>query len=187
MTKNIIRGLGFLLVLAAGPTAVAAAGDTALKAGLSRGTNSSAAFDLYLQHTFEPWLDRADYQFGPYANLGFTLWSGDKDDYPEARNDQIWGLVAALGLRWDWKAWETAWPYLAFNVGPSYVSDDEFLGRDMGGGHFLFNLRASLGLKFGENLRHNLGLDASHYSNAYTKSANNGYNALGLSYGYSFW
>jgi len=95
--------------------------------------------------------------------------------------------VAALGLRWELKAWETARPYLAFNVGPSYISKDEFLGNEMGGGHYLFNLRASLGLRLGRDFRHNLGLDASHYSNAFTQSSNKGYNALGLSYGYSFW
>jgi len=186
MLKNILLGLagGFLaLLLAAGP---APAADTALRTGLSRGSKDSTAFDLYLQHTFEPWLERAGYQFGPYANLGYMLWTGDKEKYPGARNDQLWGLVAALGLRWDWRTWNMARPYLAFNAGPSYVSKDEFLNRDLGGGHYLFNLRASLGLRLGESQRHSLGLDASHCSNAYTKSGNNGYNALGLSYGFSF-
>ena len=178
---------GCLLVLAAWPAAVALAEDTAIRVGLSAGTPKSTNFDLYLQHTFEPWLDRAGYSLAPYANLGFTLWSGDKKDYPEARNDQIWGLVAALGLRWELKTWETARPYLAANVGPTYVSEDEFLGNEMGGGHYLFNLRASLGLRLGEEFRHNLGLDASHYSNAFTKSSNRGYNSVGMSYGYSFW
>ena len=188
MLKKIISSLagGFLaLLLAAGP---APAEDTAIRTGLSRGSRHSTEFDLYFQHTFEPWHERAGYTFGPYANLGYMLWVADKkEDNPKDQNDQIWGLVAALGLRWDWKTWETARPYVAFNVGPSYVSDDEFMDRQMGGGHYLFNLRASLGLRLGESHRHSLGLDASHCSNAYTKSANNGYNALGLSYGYSFW
>jgi hypothetical protein len=187
MTKNIMRIMAFgLLVLftAAGP---AAAQDTALRAGISFGSNDSTALDIYAQHSFTPWLERPGYRLIPYANLGATFWFGDKKDYPEADNDRIWGLVAALGLRWEGLIWEAARPYLAFNVGPSYISDSEFLGREMGGGHFLFNLRASLGLSFGEDFRHNLGLDASHFSNAYTQRSNNGYNALGLSYGYSFW
>ena len=186
MIKKIISGLavGFLVLwLAAGE---APAEDTALRTGLSRGSRHSTEFDLYLQHTFEPWHERAGYQFGPYANLGYMLWTADKKDYPEAKNDQLWGLVAALGLRWDWRTWETARPFFAFNVGPSYVSEDEFMGRELGGGHYLFNLRASLGLRLGETHRHSLALDASHCSNAYTKSSNNGYNALGLSYGFSF-
>jgi hypothetical protein len=185
MLRNIIM-MVLALVLAAGP---AEAGDTAPRVGVSRGTMESTAFDLYLQHTFDPWQERAAYQFGPYANLGYTLWLGDKNkaDNPEAVTDQIWGLVAAVGLRLDLKVWEAARPYLAFNVGPSYISGSDFLGRGMGGGHYLFNLRASLGLRFGKEYRHNLGLDGSHFSNAYTKSANYGYNSLGMSYGYGFW
>jgi len=178
---NIIRSLGLLaLCLAAG---TAAAEDIALRAGLSYGTRGSTAFDLYLQHPFEPWLERAGYQLAPYANLGFTHWSGDGE---YSGNDRAWGLVTALGLRLEMNAWETARPYLAFHVGPSYIHDKKFLDLQMGGGHYLFNLRASLGLILGEDRRHNLGLDASHYSNCYTQSSNDGYNALGLSYGYSF-
>ena len=189
MTVNILWRpagglLALILILAAGP---AAAEDTALRTGLSAGTSNSNSFDLYLQHSLEPWLERAGYRILPYANLGFTQWSGDKDDYPGAKNDRAWGLVAALGLRWEGKVWETVRPYLAANVGPSYIHDKEFLNREMGGGHYLFNLRASLGLILGQDRRHNLGLDASHYSNCYTQRANEGYNALGLSYGYSFW
>ena len=184
--ENILRrpaGGILALALAAGP---AAAEDTALRAGLSYGTHSSTSFDLYLQQSFEPWLERVGYQLVPYANLGLTFWSGDKKDYPKAKNDRAWGLVATLGLRLEMNTWETARPYLAFNVGPTYIQDKEFLGLDMGGGHYLFNLRASLGLILGEDRRHNLSLDASHYSNCYTQSANDGYNSLGLSYGYSF-
>ena len=183
---NIIRRLAgglLVLVLAAG---TAGAEGTALRAGVSHGSRGSTAFDLYGQYSFEPWLERISYRLVPFANLGFTLWSGEKEDYPGALNDQLWGLVAALGLRLEMNAWEAARPYLAVNVGPSYVSESEFLGHQMGGGHYLFNLRASLGLLLGEERRHNLGLDASHYSNAYTKRANDGYNALGVSYGYSF-
>ena len=184
---NIVRRLAgglLILLLAAGP---AGAEDTALRVGLSTGTRSSTAFDLYGQHSFEPWLERISYRLVPFANLGFTLWSGDKDDYLGAVNDQIWGLVAAFGLRLEMNTWEAIRPYLALNVGPSYISESEFLGRNMGGGHYLFNLRASLGLLLGEESRHSLGLDASHYSNCFTQSSNDGYNALGVSYGYSFW
>ena len=171
------------LVLSAGP---AAAEDTAIRAGLSYGMSGSSVLDLYLQHSFEPWLDRDGYSLSPFANLGMTFWSGDKKNRPEARVERLWGLVAALGLRLELKTWEMARPYLALNVGPSYISEDEFLGRQMGGGHFLFNLRTSFGLRFGQDLAHNLGLDLSHYSNAYTQNSNRGYNSMGLSYGYSF-
>ena len=174
-----------LALLAGAPAA--AEETTAIRTGLSYGSSKSAYYDLYLQHTFDPWLDRAGYRLAPYANLGFGFLSGDKDGHPEYINDQLWTMVAALGLRYEMKVRETFHPYLAFNVGPSYVSENEFLGRTMGGGHYLFNLRASLGAFFGETRRHNLGFDLSHYSNAYTKSSNKGYNAMGLSYGYSFW
>ena len=183
--QNLLPAAVLGLVLWAAGSA--AAEDTALRAGLSAGTRDSTVFDFYLQHTFEPWLNRADYRLTPYANLGFTHWFGDKTGHPEYRNDRIWGLTTALGLRYEITVWEAAHPYLSLNVGPSYISKDEFLGRQMGGGHYIFNLRASLGLLFGPERRHNLGLDASHYSNAFTKSENEGYNALGISYGYSFW
>ena len=182
-TQLLVGGL-LALILAAGP---AAAEDTAFRVGYSYGPHDSKTADLYMQHSFDHWLDRTGFRLVPYANLGFTFWYGDKDKYPRARNDQIWGLVAALGLRWELKTWESAWPYLAMNVGPSYISEDEFMGDEMGGGHYRFNLRASLGLRLGHGFRHNLSLDASHYSNSYTQRINTGYNALGLSYGYSFW
>ena len=89
MTKKIMRGLvgAFLLLfLAAGPSP---AEDTAIRTGLSRGSRHSTEFDLYLQHTFEPWHERAGYQFGPYANLGYMLWTADKKYYPPAKNDQL--------------------------------------------------------------------------------------------------
>jgi hypothetical protein len=181
---NEIRGLaGGLLILfmAAGP---AAAQDTAVRFGWASGEAESQAFDLYLQHTLDAWLDRPGYSLSPYLNLGLTVWQGDKKE--DVRVDQVWGLAAALGLRLESKTWETAHPYFAFNAGPSYISEGEFMNHDMGG-NFSFNLRAGFGLRFGEEFRHNLGLDASHYSNAYTQSANWGYNALGFSYGYSFW
>ena len=182
ISRRLAGGL-LVLILAAG---TAGAEGLALRAGVSYGTSESTAFDLYGQYSFEPWLERISYQLVPFANMGFTLWSGDKKNYPAAQNDQIWGLVAALGLRLEMNTWEAARPYFAFSVGPSYISESEFLDRYMGGGHYLFNLRASLGLLLGEERRHSLGLDASHYSNAFTQSSNDGYNALGLSYGYSF-
>ena len=184
--RNLIlaAGLGLTLWAVAGP---AAAADTALRFGLSIGDEASEVFDLYLQHSFAPWLDRPAWRLTPYANLGFTHWSGDLAGHLGASNDRVWGLTAALGLRYEIVAWEAAHPYLAFNVGPSYISESEFLGRELGGGHYLFNLRASLGLLLGRDLRHNLSLDASHYSNAFTQRRNEGFNALGFSYGYSFW
>jgi hypothetical protein len=184
----------FFFALAAGLlaltafTAPAAAGDGALRFGLGVGNHHSKAFDLYWQYSFDPWLDKPDYQLTPFANLGLTHWKGDSADDAGVKfeNDSIWGLVAALGLRYSLTCWEAVHPYLALSAGPSYISDNTFLDRDLGGGHYIFNLRASLGLSFGEEYRHRLSLDASHYSNAFTQRDNNGFNYLGASYGFSF-
>lgn len=146
---------------------------------IGQGPQESISYDPYLQYTFEPWLSSESYELRPFVTGGLTFWE-DTDS-----SDSVWGLVAAFGLKLafngdDWH------PFFSLSGGPSYISQDYFVGKDLGGGHYLFNSRAILGLDFGQDYQHSFGVHATHYSNGRTQRSNDGFNSWGLAYGYSF-
>jgi lipid A 3-O-deacylase len=146
---------------------------------IGQGAQESITYDPYLQYTFEPWLSDESYELRPFVTGGLTVWV-DKDF-----SDSVWGLVAAFGLKLSYNG--DSWrPFFSLSGGPSYISQDYFVWRDLGGGHYLFNSRAILGLDFGQDHQHSLGVHATHYSNGRTQRSNDGFNSWGLSYGYSF-
>ena len=175
MRKKLI----IFILLAWLPLAGSAFGQTSLNFGVAYGEKDSTAYDLFVQHDFNPWLEGECWELSPFLTGGLTFW--DDDD----SSDSVWGVLAAFGLRLAYTGFDSVRPYLSLNGGPSYVSQKDFIGRDLGG-HFLFNSRAMLGLKFGSDFQHNIGLHGSHYSNGHTQSENDGYNYLGAIYGYSF-
>lgn len=175
MRKKLI----LLIILAWLPLAGPAFGQTSLNLGVSYGENDSTAYDLFLQRDFEPWLENDTWELSPFLTGGLTFWDHDES------SDSLWGLLAAFGLRVSYTGLCDFQPYLSLNGGPSYVSQKNFAGRNLGG-HFLFNSRVMVGLRFGDSLQHNIGLHGSHFSNGHTQSVNDGYNYAGAIYGYSF-
>ncbi len=143
------------------------------------GQAESETFDFRLTHYFEPWVERESYTITPLANIGGTVWQHD------GRNEEVWGAVAALGLDLSFKLSDTFQPYVALTAGPSYISEDVFMDRQLGG-RFIFNTELAFGAHFGPELKHRFAVDLMHYSNGYTYYHNDGFNSLALSYGYNF-
>lgn len=152
---------------------------TSVNVSAAVGNRDSLVYDLYLQQDFNPWLDNQCWSLSPFVTGGLTLWD-DSDS-----SDSVWGLMASFGLRLDYHGWDNVQPFVSLNGGPSYISQKTFVKRDFGG-HFQFNSRAMVGVRFGDEFRHQLGAHATHYSNARTQSENDGFNYLGLAYGYAF-
>ncbi len=167
--KKLVFGLGLLICLAySGP---AAAVDHSINLAGGVGCQESATVDLYLRQTYQPWLTGERVELRPFTTQGVTYW------HHGSRSEDLVGVLASFGLELAYQG-DTFRPYVAVNVGPSLVSESEFVDRDLGG-HFLFNTRAMVGVIFGPEGRHNLGFHATHYSNAHLNDENDGFNTLG--------
>ena len=68
---------------------------------------------------------------------------------------------------------------------PKQLLQSIFDGLARGDGR-QFRDSLALGIRFGEELRHKLEITGSHYSNAGIYDRNQGYDSVGLSYGYVF-
>lgn len=174
---GLIWSLGLLFIL--GYTHPAGAVNHSLNLAVGSGHEESVTFDLFMRQDYGAWLDRPSYQIRPFTTVGVTAWIKDSGD-----EENVWGILASFGLELRYLG-ETFRPYVSVNVGPSLVTEKRFVGRDLGG-HFLFNTRAMAGFRFGQDFRHNLGLHATHYSNAHLFDENDGFNTVGGFYGFSF-
>jgi len=174
--KKLLPGLGLMLSLIL--TGQAAAFDSSLNLAGGVGNQDSATIDLYLKQTYSPWWSGERMELRPFTTQGLTYW------FHNSRSEEVAGVLLSFGLQLSY-AGDYFQPYVSVNAGPSLVSERRFVDRDLGG-HFLFNTRAMLGVRFGQEYRHNLGFHATHYSNAHLNDENDGFNTLGLSYGYTF-
>lgn len=75
-------------------------------------------------------------------------------------------------------------PYLEAGIGVSFLSEETINGRDLST-HFQFEDRVGIGVRMGEEGRHNLSFRYVHYSNADIKQPNEGIDIFMLSYTYS--
>lgn len=166
--------------------------DYSLHLAVGMGYKESMSADLYVKQTYEPWLESESWALRPSTGIGVTYWNDVnrsgyfwlKDGKLGKGKEHVWGVFGFVGFELIYKldGWQ---PYIAYNVGPSYISETEFAGRSLGG-RFIFNNRVSAGLRFGKNLQHELSLQYIHYSNAGIYPQNSGYNTFCLMYGYHF-
>ena len=170
--------------------APAQAADLSLNAAVAAGNESSQAFDLYLKASFDPWWSGSSLSLRPQAQAGIGLWH--KDSYTASKNQRhrSWAknnfsIYGAVGLELAYTGWSACEPFAGLNLGLSYVDEKDFLGRELGS-HILIFSRGDLGLRFGDNFRHSLSVQLTHYSNARTNKKNDGLNNVGLAYGFSF-
>lgn len=164
----------------------------AIKSSIGVGEHKSMAIDISWQQTYANLLGGANFELRPFTAIGGLLWIdiGGRHYFWATSNTwckskhTAWGFFGALGLKLAYKgdSWQ---PFIALSIGPSYISDYDFVERNLGG-HFIFNDRAALGAHFGNRLQHTLSLQATHYSNAGIYTHNRGYNTLSLSYDYAF-
>lgn len=163
-----------------------------IKGSIGVGEHKSMAMDISWQQTYANWLDSATFELRPFTAIGGLLWIdvGERHYFWATRNTwrksshTAWGFFGALGLKLAYKGnnWQ---PFIALSIGPSYISDSDFVERNLGG-HFIFNDRAAVGARFGRRLQHTLSLQFTHYSNAGIYTHNRGYNTLSMSYAYAF-
>ncbi len=174
MKKTLLIVCG--LWLASGFASSAAALEPAFLVGA--GNSDSLTVDFRLSESFDPWIEEQGYELTPFVDGGLTWWHKDSEN--------VYGVTASAGLRLDFfLVAPVIAPYVALNAGPSWISDDDFIGRQLGG-HFIFNTRAAFGLRMGSNLQHDLAFNLMHYSNAYLYDDNDGYNSMSISYNYWF-
>lgn len=179
MKKLLIIALALLIGWLSWSESTASA-EWSFNLAVGRGNDSSITYDPYAQYTFNPWASGEKFELRPFVTGGMTFWD-DTDT-----SDSVWGVVAALGVQLSYLG-ENIKPYISLNAGPSYISQNNFVGRNLGGGHYIFNNRLKIGALFGQDSRHNISAHVTHYSNARTQRDNDGFNTYGLEYGFSFY
>ena len=150
---------------------------TSLHVGVAPGDSSSMAYDVYVQHAFNPWYSNETIELSPIVHLGFSAW--DRSD------STTWGGNLGGGLKLNFLTGDTWSPFISGTFGGAWISRDEFGSRKMGD-HWQFQSRASVGVELGESRRFIVKLDYTHYSNAHTNDDNSGYSTWGASVGYAF-
>lgn len=192
MKKALITGVFICILALVGLPAQAFEIEHAVKGSVGVGDRKSMAMDFAWQQTYGALLDGAYFELRPFTAIGGLLWIDiDGNDHFWATSKTwrksshtAWGFFGALGLRLAYKG-ENWQPFVALSVGPSYISDSDFVERNLGG-HFIFNDRAALGARFGGRMQHELSFQFTHYSNAGIYTHNRGYNTYSLSYAYCF-
>lgn len=154
-----------------------AGAQTSLNAGMAAGDSGSIAYDIYVQHAFDPFYSNESIELSPIVHVGFSAW--DCDDAT------VWGGNLGGGLKLNFLTGGNWSPFIAGTFGGAWISRDEFENREMGD-HFQFQSRGSVGVDFGESRRFSIKLDYTHYSNAGLSEQNRGYSTWGASVGYAF-
>lgn len=174
MNKTLVSALLISLILWS--SAAAAAGPS-LRLSYAIGSEDSNIYELNLQYRFKPIFSDNGFDLSPLIRAGGYIW--------DSSNDNLWGLHASIGASLDMPPVGLFQPFLTISGGPGRISRYYFNGRNLGG-HMIFRVSASLGLRFGNTPRHSVSFDYVHYSNAYTYDSNPGFDGVGLSYSLSF-
>lgn len=174
---NILRCLALALPLFFPAPHSACAEDWSLNLTAAHGEESSQAYDLYLQYTFDHIYSNDTISIKPLVSSGISLW--------ERPGQEVWGFNLNGGLILEFSGNDKWRPFIAGTFGIAVISAENFNDLKLGQ-HEQFRSRGSVGINFGENFRHMLKCDITHYSNGSLSSDNSGYNTIGLSYGYTF-
>lgn len=158
----------------------AVAASTSVGLGISRGDSDSMAYSLNISQKYEPMVDTEAVTVTPIAEIGGHVWIDKDDDV-----DKVWGAYLAPGLRVNLNTDKNIRPYVEGTLGGAVNSESEMDDKDFGS-NALFRARGAVGVSFGEELRHKVQGDYTHYSTFGLSKKDDGYNTYGLSYGYSF-
>ncbi len=173
LSAALLLLLGFVIV----HPASASASETTFGVAVAHGDQSSQAYDLFVTHAFSPWIEGERAALSPLVEGGLQLW--------ERSDKTIWGGNANVGLMLRFANGSTVRPFIIGTFGIAQISSDQFGNLDLGC-KTQFRSRGSIGVDFGEGLRHTVKCSVTHYSNASMSGDNDGYNTLGLSYGLTF-
>jgi len=151
--------------------------DSGVSIGISHGDENSQAYDIAFQKVLTPISSSEYFDIGPLVGAGISLW-----EHPDKA---LWGGNVNVGIMGVFSGGDAWRPFIAGTLGLAVLSSDEFNDLDLGC-RVQFRSRGSLGVKFGEGLRHVLQCDVTHYSNGGMAGENDGYSTMGLSYGFTF-
>ncbi len=128
------------------------------------------------------WFAEGDWFLGGYWELNGSYWKGDG---PAPETD-IYGIGFTPVFRFERNAIGGMAPYLEAGVGVNQFSTTKIHGDKSMGTTFEFGDHIGIGLRFGENLKYDIGYRYQHYSNAGMSKDNGGVNFNEVRLRYSF-
>lgn len=126
------------------------------------------------------WLKSGDWSLGGYWEADVSLWQG-KGDGPST----IAGAGFTPVFRYGPTARKVA-PYLEAGIGTHVFSRVQLNDEKRMGTAFEFGDLAGVGLRFGKDLRHEIGYRFQHYSNGGISDNNGGVNFHQIRFRYGF-
>ena len=165
-----------LFCLAAIAAAVVGHSVSAQAAGLELGvggtSDSTMTYRLGLTSDWDKsWLQSNTGRLTGYWDGAYTYWEGDKTS---GNNSLSFSPVLVYEF-----AGQNVKPYVELGIGVALFSETEIENNDLGSS-FQFEDRFGVGLRFAGG--HEVGIRATHYSNAGISSPNNGIESYALHY-----
>lgn len=115
------------------------------------------------------------HNLGINLELAYHYWQ----DYTPRDNHGV-SLIPVLSYQYSLESFSL---YFEGGIGITYIDSEHYLDRSLGS-HWQFEDKLGAGVILQKH--HKLGIAFNHYSNANLASENDGFNVVGLSYGY-FW
>jgi len=146
-----------------------------VSAGVGYSANNTIGYRLAVRKSLETrWWDGDTGYLSAYFEGGIHFWTRHDDD--------VLGLAFSPVLTYNFdKVHPGLVPYVEGGIGGAYISETSMGDRNFST-HFQFENRIGLGLRFGEEYRHDVNLRYMHYSNAAIETPNDGMDFLFLSY-----
>lgn len=161
-------------VLALCTVSAAQAVDFSVEAGMS--SESTMVYRLGLQRDFnKSWWQSDTGRLTGYWDAAYTYWNG-KD------RSTVHSLSLSPMFVYEFNG-DSVKPYIEAGIGIAGFSETSYEGRDFGSA-FAFEDRIGAGLRFADGQQ--VGIRASHYSNAGIKQPNEGLESITLHYRTSF-
>jgi lipid A 3-O-deacylase len=147
--------------------------------GIGRSKDAIDIYHLGFQRQFgHNWFESEMGCLSGYHEISFNWWKYDHESIQQVAYSPVFAYeLGAFGTG--------ILPYLEGGIGVSYISEKMIKGRNMSS-HFQFEDRIGVGVRAGEDRKHDLNFGYLHYSNAGIKQPNDGIDIFILSYTYSF-
>jgi Lipid A 3-O-deacylase (PagL). len=150
---------------------------TSVGLGIGYADDDIMAYSLSLTQLYQPLAAGSIAELSPTGEVAVHLWDGDRDTSA--------GMSLSPGLRLTLLTDKAFSPYLGVSVGGALMSERKIDSRDLGS-HLLMRTKGVVGIQFGENNRHSIQGEYSHYGNLGIVSPNDGLNTYGGSYSFAF-
>lgn len=141
-----------------------------------RGESDVEGVKLALQYHTNPLKDISD-NLNVYFETSVNFWEYGETN--ERDTNFVWAISPVI--QYPIGSINQKKMFVEFGIGLSMLVDTNFAGKDVGG-HFQFEDRLGLMMKFGTNDEHQVALRYFHYSNGGLKSPNPGLDYIALSY-----